>query len=466
MGLTLDQLLSPPDREGIRTLLLRALQGVGFTQRPLGFAPGSVVASGVPSAERLLVVKVVTAGQLGTAQVQVSTNGGVSFGSTTTVPSNGQLALAGTGVSLVFSNGPAGVSESFKAGDQFAIQLNVSSFQPTSWQPGSTGLTLLETDAQVTEDVYTLARVFAGGGLLDYAEDDWLDLLGENLYNLLRLQGSFTKGALLLIDTTGAGPFVQAAGSLYARSASGLLYFNESALTIPQSGSVSATFKAEQVGQRYNVGNGTIRTLSTPLAGVSVNNPDPGSGTWVTTQGADVESDALYRSRCKARWGTLGTGPTAEVYDLWARTASTEVTRTTVRPSPTVPGEVEVFLAGPSGPVSGGAETDVDDYIQPRVALTNTVLVDSATAHAVTVTATVYVRAGFEAQAAIECAANLDALFTALPVGGTLYLSNLIEELSLPAGVRNVTVVAPVADVVLTALEVATLTQNLTFTTV
>lgn len=466
MGLTLDQLLTPPDRDAIRTLLLRALQGVAYTQRTTGYAPGTVVASGVPTVDVLLVVKVVTAGQLGTAQVQVSTDGGVSFGATTTVPSNGQLSVSGTGVALVFANGPTGVTESFKVGNQFAIQLNVSSFQPTSWQPGSTGLTLLETDAQVTEDVYTLARVIAAGGLLDYATDDWLDLLGENLYNLSRLQGSFTKGSLVLTDTTGAGPFVQAAGSLWARSASGLLYFNAAALTIPQNSNVTATFQAEQVGQRFNVGNATITTLVTALAGVTVNNPNPGSGTWITVQGADVESDALYRSRCKARWGTLGTGPTAEVYDLWARTASTEVTRTTVRPSPTVPGEVEVFLAGPSGPVSGGAETDVDDYIQPRVSLTNTVLVDSATAHPVTVTAAVYVRAGFETQAAIECAANLDALFTALPVGGTLYLSNIIEELSLPTGVRNVTVAAPVADVVLTALEVATLTQNLTFTTV
>lgn len=468
MGLPLEQLINPPDRETIRTRLLRALQGVGFTQRPSGYAPGSVYASGIPIVETLLLVKVMTAGQLGTAQVQVSTNGGVSYGATATIPSNGLLAVSGTGVTLNFSNGPTGVTESFKVGNIFGIQLNLSDFQPTSWQPGSTPLTLLETDAQLSEDIYTLAVAIAKGGFLNYSEDDWLDLVGENLYNLERLGGTFARGSLVLTDAGGAGPFVQAAGSLWARSASGLLYFNESALTIPASGTVTATFKAEKKGQAYNVGNNTITALATPLAGVTVNNPNPGSGTWILTQGTDPESNPLYRSRCRARWPSLGpaTATPEEVYDLWARTASAEVTRTKPRPSPTVPGEVELFLAGASGPVSSQAVDDVDDYIQPRVALTNTLLVQNATAFPVTVTANIYVYAGYEGQVAIECAANLTALFTELPLGGTLYVSNIIETLSLPVGVRNVTVAAPAADVVLTALQVATLTQNLTFLTV
>lgn len=468
MGLTLDQLLNPPDRDAIRTLLLRALQGVGFTQRAVGFAPGSVIATGVPSVDLLLVVKVVTAGQVGTAQVQVSTDGGVSFGSTTTVPSNGLLAVSGTGVTLLFSNGPSGVAESFHLGNQFGIQLNVSNFQPTSWQPGATGLTLLETDAQVTEDVYTLAKVIAAGGFLDYAVDDWVDLLIGGFYDLGRQGGVFARHALLLTDVGGAGPFVQAAGTLWARSTSGRLFFNESALTIPQSSNVTATFKAERVGQAYNVALSTINALATPIAGVTVNNPDAGDGTSILTTGADVESASLYKSRARARWPSLGPAQAepADVYDLWARTASAEVTRTTVRPSLTVPGEIEIYLAGPTGPVSGGAVTTVDAYIQPRILLTGTAVVASAAAHPITITADVYVQAGLESQVAIECAANLDALIGALPVGGTLYLSNIIEQLSLPAGVRNVTVTLPATDVALAATEVATLTQALTFHTV
>lgn len=466
MGLTLDQILTIPDKDTIRTNLLRALQGVGFTQRTTGYAPGTVFGQGVPTLETTVIIKVMTPGQLGTAQVQVSTDNGVTFGSTVTIPSNGQLALSGTGVTLVFANGPAGVTESFHSGNVFQIGLTRSGFAPTAWQPGSTPLTLLETDAQLSEDVYSLVKIIAAGGLLDYAQDDWLDLLGENFYNLPRLQGSTARGQLLLTDAGGAGPFTFTAGQLWAVSNAGLLYTNEGPFTLAHSSTATPIFKAEQTGVRYNAANNTVQTLSTPIAGVTVNNPDPGSGTWLVTQGADVESNDNYRSRCRARWSTLGTGSTAEVYDLWARTASAEVNRTTVRPSGVVPGEVDVYLAGPSGPVSSQAVTDANTYIQPRVALTNTALVASAAAHPITVTATVYVRAGFETQAAIDCAANLDAMIAALPVGGTLYWSNIVEQLSLPNGVRNVSVSVPSTDVTLGATEVATLTQNLTFTTV
>lgn len=466
MGLTLDQILSPPDKDAIRTNLLRALQGVGYTQRLQGYSPGVLYGSGTPTVEGSILVSVVTGGQVGTGQVKVSTDGGVTWGSTTTIPSNGQLAVAGTGVTLVFANGPLGVSESFHAGSTFQIDVSLSGFAPTAWQPGSTPLTLLETDAQLSEDLYSLAKVIAAGGLLDYAEDDWLSLLGENFYNLEELQGSIAQGGLLLTDTGGGAPFNITAGQLWAVSNSGLLYSNVGAFTIPHSGSVTATFRAEQIGVKFNVANNTIQTLATPIAGVTLNNPDPGSGTWLSVQGADIESAGNYRSRCRARWASLGTGPTAAVYDFWARTASAEVTRTTVKPSLVVPGEVDVYLAGASGPVSGTAVTDANAYIQPRVSLTNTVVVASAAAHLITVTATVYVQAGFETAAAIACAANLDAMIAALPVGGTLYWSNIIEQLSLPAGVRNVSVSVPSGDVTLSATEVATLTQNLTFTTV
>jgi len=466
MGLTLDQILTTPSKETIRTALLRALQGVSFTQRTQGYSPGSVYASGTPAIEASLLLSVVTGGQLGTAAVKVSTDGGLTWGATTTIPSNGQLAVSGAGVTLVFNNGPSGVTESFHAGSTFQIDLTLSGFAPTAWQPGSTPLTLLETDAQLTEDVYSIAKVIAAGGFLDYAEDDWLDLLGENFYKLPRLQGSVARGQLLLTDVASAGPFNISAGQLWAVSNSGLLYSNESAFTLPASGTATPIFRAEQIGARYNVANNTINTLATQLAGVTVANPDPGSGTWIVAQGADIESDANYRSRCRARWPALGTGPTASVYDLWARKASTEVTRTTVRASPTVPGEVDVFLAGASGPVSGGAVTAVTDYIEPLVELTNTVNVQNASAHPITITATVYVVSGYESQAAIACATNLDAMIADLPVGGTLYWSNIIEQLSLPAGVRNVSLSLPSGDVVLGATEVATLTQNLTFVTV
>ena len=71
----------------------------------------------------------------------------------------------------------------------------------------------------------------------------------------------------------------------------GLKYRNITAGTIPAGGSLPLIFEAESPGAQYNVPNNTITVLNTPLNGVTINNPDPGSGTWITSEGSDVETD-------------------------------------------------------------------------------------------------------------------------------------------------------------------------------
>jgi len=53
----------------------------------------------------------------------------------------------------------------------------------------------------------------------------------------------------------------------------------------------------------------------TTLPGVTVANPPiQGTASWTTQAGADAESDPAYRGRCKAKWGTLGSGSTEPAY--------------------------------------------------------------------------------------------------------------------------------------------------------
>ena len=465
MGLTFDQLLDPPTKEDVRGSLLLALQGVGYISHS-GHSPGTIVASGVPLGTYSLRVKVVTAGSLGVAQVQLSTDGGVSYGSTTTVPSNGVVAVTGTGITLTFSNGPTGSGDAFRLADVFSAELAVSSLPVTSWQAGSVPLTLTELVAEALEDLYLIQKRIAAGGFLTRAEGDWLDLLVQNLYNLSRNAGVTARHLVTFSCAAGAGPYGITPGQLWVATAGGLRFNSEGSFTIPSGSTVQATVRAERPGSAYNVANNTITQMVTALAGVSVNNPNPGSGTSISVQGADEESDELLRDRARKRWPSLGTGATAETYDLWARTISAEVTRTKVRSSPSVEGQVEIYLAGSSGPVSAGAVTDVTNYIAPRLPLGITALIQSAGATPYTVTATVYVRAGYEAQAQLESAANVERMNRETAIGGTVYLSNIIEELSLPAGVRNVVLSSPLADVVLGTTHVGTPTLNLTFTSV
>jgi hypothetical protein len=75
-----------------------------------------------------------------------------------------------------------------------------------------------------------------------------------------------------------------------------------------------------------------------------------------------------------------GTSPAAQ-YQLWALAAEaaaghgTTITRVLVIADADDPGQVDVYLAGASGAVGGGAVTDANTYIQQRVGITNTAVV-------------------------------------------------------------------------------------------
>ncbi|XPV77687.1 MAG: DUF2586 domain-containing protein [Desulfovibrio sp.] len=62
-------------------------------------------AIGVAAANMSVVVEIVDAGQLGTATCKVSTDGGSTFGNAGAVPANGQVAVAGSGTTLVIESG-------------------------------------------------------------------------------------------------------------------------------------------------------------------------------------------------------------------------------------------------------------------------------------------------------------------------------------------------------------------------
>lgn len=474
MATTLAQLVPSPTKEVIRSKLLKQVQGVGFTSL-VGYSTGTVTVDGVPTTAYDVRVAIVAGGSLGSATFQYSTDGGVTFSAVNTVPLGGVFVIPGTALVITFSNGSTTSGNAFNAADVFRVQTRVPTLPATSWQPGSVPLTLLENDAAVMEDLYATVSAIAQGGLLDTAAGAWLDLLASNVYQLTRTAAVSTLGVVTLVDAANAGPFSIADGSLYFAATNGLRYTNVGAYTLPLGGTLAGVVvKAERPAAAYNVGNGTITKMVTSLPGVTVNNPDPGTGTWVTTSGSDAESDTLLKARCRARWPSLGFGTPSDAYALWARTADPSITRVKVIVNGSVAGSVIVYLAGSAGPVGAPAVANALAYITPRTPLCVAVTVASATALPITVSGTVYVAAAYLASATAQVTSNLTALFgggtsvlnESLPgvdIGGTVYLSRIIELIQEVTGVRNVTITAPVIDTVLTSIQVATLTQSLTF---
>lgn len=480
MGLTLSQLLEFPTKEGLREQMLLALQGVGFVRKTgTGTGALSLASTSVAARTYNVRIRIAVAGELGTATFQVSTDGGTNYAAAVTVPASGIYVVGTTGATVIFGAGPEGAGESFETGDYFDFDLSVPTLPTAAWQPGSTPLTLAELMAEACENLAVAVRNIAAGGLLRTAYGPWLDLVLENTYDLPRNAARATVGNVVLIDSAGAGPFTIAPGTVWVGTSGGLRFSNVNGGTLTLGGELTLSFQAEKPGSIYVVGGGTITQLLTSMPGVTVSNPNPVGGEWYTIAGTDKETDAAAQDRAESRWPSLGIGTPAEAYDLWARTASDGVvTRTFVRPSPTQPGYIEVFLAGTGGSIGSPTIALVQDYVDERAGLTTVPVVDSAIAFGVIVDATAYVKAGQQVAASLAISQNLTALFgggvnsvgeelPGIPIGGVVYRSQIIEQIQLAPGLRNVDLATllPAADIALADTEVAVLTNSVAIVT-
>ena len=298
MALSLSQLLTPLPLATWRDLLLGAEQGRGLVL-PGGIAgggaqigTGTISLSGSPAAAYpKIVLKVVTAGELGTGVFQYSLDGGTNFSGNVTIPGGAAYVLGATGVTVTFAAGPVGGSTSFSVGDTFTFALNVPSLGVTSWQSGGALRTITEIDAAALADFSSSQLTITAAGFLQAwlnptslglsaaPPDAWLDLLGQNFYGLTRTAAVVTQGLATLTAAAAAGPYTISPGTMFIADAAGHRYSNLTGGTLALGGTLQLTWVAETTGQAYNVANGALTNIvAGTLAGVTVNNPDPGSG--------------------------------------------------------------------------------------------------------------------------------------------------------------------------------------------
>lgn len=91
---------------------------------------------------------------------------------------------------------------------------------------------------------------------------------------------------------------------------------------IPQTsldlGTLVLKFTATAPGSAWNLPVGSPLDLKTSIVGVSIANPAWIGGTWISSQGAEEESDDRLKLRAPARWGTLGVGGNDDAFLFWA----------------------------------------------------------------------------------------------------------------------------------------------------
>ncbi len=178
--------------------------------------------------------------------------------------------------------------------------LQGADFPTTDWSPVGMERALVEMEGIALEDLIanTIPTV-AGGGLVDYAEGDWLTLLAKQLYNVDRFPATRTVG-LELLTNDGAQAYTIQPFDLTFLSDAGNRYVNTTGGALaPGGGTLVVTIQSESPndsanGLDYVDGSDTITQMVIGLAGVSATNPAPtfsavelvGSGTGTLTPSA------------------------------------------------------------------------------------------------------------------------------------------------------------------------------------
>jgi uncharacterized phage protein gp47/JayE len=329
--------------------------------------------------------------------------------------------------------------------------LDEQGFSATSWQPGSVALAIVTVGARLYSGLTYLVSWYSLQGFNDTAEGDGLTAFSSSVYDNQRLAPTSTAGLCELANVSGA-PHIVTLTQLEAEDQNlGLKYRNITAGTIPAGGSLVLTFEAESPGSAYNVPNDTIAVLNTPLNGVTISNPDPGSGTWITSEGSDIETDSRLRLRNTTKWGTRTYATPEEGIISFALASTDNISRVAVDDNnPGGPGTTDTYIAGAFGPSSQDDVDTAQAYIDARIPITSVIghTVIAALANVQPFSGTIHILAALNnptTQAAVEQA--LTDYLNGLPIGGVklepggqgyAIRSEWLEAMTAVAGVERV----------------------------
>lgn len=167
-----------------------------------------------------------------------------------------------------------------------------------------------------------------------------------------------------------------------------------------------------------------------------------GTYAWVSQYGQDPEADDALRTRCQARWGTIGAG-TKDAFISWATTADSAVQKTAVYSNVLagIPkaGAVSLYIAGVgafdaiSGPIH---VANVNAYVSTKLPIMTALFVDSAKALNVPITFTAKIKSAYNTdvtKAAVTTA--VQNLFFSLNIGEVLYFDQVLAAIITIPGI-------------------------------
>jgi hypothetical protein len=262
-------------------------------------------------------------------------------------------------------------------------------FPVTSWQAAAVIRTLVVLFCRLLAPFTDAMVLVTASGFLDYATGVMLEVVAEQVYGVTKRKATFATGELTLNNSGGGLYTFQPFQGRFLNPTNKKLYTNTTLQTLnPLQVGLTFPIQALEVGSASSSAAAMISQLEPPLPGVTCTNA-------AAVIGIDDETDPELRVRCRAKLGSLSpNGPTA-AYEYVAKTfelnGGVVVTRTLpIEDSDT--GDVTLYIAGPTGPISAPDVAKVQNAIDKlAVPLCIDCTVLSAVAHPLNVTSTVYV---------------------------------------------------------------------------
>jgi len=264
-------------------------------------------------------------------------------------------------------------------------------------------------------------------------------------YGVTRLAATPSSGMVRFLRTEGGSGDKTIPAETRCSTNSGIAFATDAEATLEDGDDyVDVAATCEQSGTSTNVGPNSVTVLLDSVDGVAgCNNTGRMSG------GSGEESDEAMRTRIKAMFGNLAPGA-QETYETWPFLASSEITRAHAVHDSTVANKVWIYITGLSGEAASALEDTVQDYVDPRRALTSNVVVASATVTAVNVTCTARsdgTRDSGDIEDDIEDALNALLDWRVWTFGADVTVAALTAAIISVEGVSDVAITVPAATV-------------------
>lgn len=299
-----------------------------------------------------------------------------------------------------------------------------------------------------------------------HASGEWLDLHADGV-GLTRRTATKAMGLVRFMRGTGTGNIVIPAGRIVRTLPDGAgevyRYSNPVAAVLPAGAEhVDVYMEAESYGAASNASAGQICELVTPVSGIAgVSN----AADWLTSEGADEETDAQLAERYRLQWQG-NNGCTKYAYMAWALAVPGVTSVSVLDQHPRGQGTVDVVVRGADVLPTESLLEKVRAAIAPHAPINDDWQVKGPQAVPVTITGELEYVSGDPDSLRATAENRLRALFAetspladvdALQIGQDVTLDLLTHLAMAVPGAKRVRWASPTADVSIAADAVARL---------